>query len=384
MKNFRLTCSYALMLLMFAVFVVSCTKKNKQFTINGTVDQSLAVDSINLYDTIGKVLYSSPVKDGKFTLKGHADEVASSHIGNYNKNLIGTIILENEDYNVQFLPNEIKIEGGKIQQIVFSHLKDPEYQKLSKEYREQSAKAFNGIDMGNEEQVNKARAVMNKYYEPVTKFEDKHFQDVLKGDYPEIAKMHVFLLSNGRGFDEDQLKKEIAKYEKEFPKNPNLLQFKNTLLDYEKSFAQKKNVEVGKPFIEIVAKDKDGKEIKLSEIVAKNKFTILEFWASWCGPCRAEIPNLKKAYAKYKDKGLEIYSVSVDAKSKDWLQAMNEEKTIWPNGLLEGNFKDPQVIQYGIDGIPASFLISKEGIILASNYDLREFELDRTLSKYIK
>ena len=238
--------------------------------------------------------------------------------------------------------------------------------------------------MGNEEQVNKARAVMNKYYEPVTKFEDKHFQDVLKGDYPEIAKMHVFLLSNGRGFDEDQLKKEIAKYEKEFPKNPNLLQFKNTLLDYEKSFAQKKNVEVGKPFIEIVAKDKDGKEIKLSEIVAKNKFTILEFWASWCGPCRAEIPNLKKAYAKYKDKGLEIYSVSVDAKSKDWLQAMNEEKTIWPNGLLEGNFKDPQVIQYGIDGIPASFLISKEGIILASNYDLREFELDRTLSKYIK
>ena len=144
MKNFRLTCSYALMLLMFAVFVVSCTKKNKQFTINGTVDQSLAVDSINLYDTIGKVLYSSPVKDGKFTLKGHADEVASSHIGNYNKNLIGTIILENEDYNVQFLPNEIKIEGGKIQQIVFSHLKDPEYQKLSKEYREQSAKT-NGM-----------------------------------------------------------------------------------------------------------------------------------------------------------------------------------------------------------------------------------------------
>ena len=225
---------------------------------------------------------------------------------------------------------------------------------------------------------------MDEYQGKVFDYEEKINKEITNGDYPEIAKMHVFLNSNGYGMKPEEVNALIAKYEKEFPNHPNLMFFKKGSEEYEKNLAAKKNVEVGMPFIDISGKDRDGKEIKLSDLVAKNKFTILEFWASWCGPCRAEIPNLKKAYAKYNAKGLEIYSISVDSKHDNWIKALDEENTTWPNSLVEGDFRNPIVGQYGVDGIPASFLISQDGKIVASNQELREFELDRTLSKLIK
>ena len=142
-------------------------------------------------------------------------------------------------------------------------------------------------------------------------------------------------------------------------------------------------VAAGKMFKDVHAIDVNGKTVKLSDVIAKNKFTILEFWASWCGPCRGEIPNLKKAYAKYKDKGLEIYAVSLDNKKPKWLQALKEENCPWLNLNDPAAFEGEAAKGYGLSGVPASYLIGQDGIIRVSNENLRGPELEKTLQQYM-
>ena len=383
MKNIKKLTLKMLAVCLIALLVTACKKENKGFTIEGTVDKSFALDSIHLYDSGAKVLFSAPVKEGKFTLTGNTEHVRKLILGNADKNLQANLILENDNYNVVFNKDgSSEIKGGKTHQLLFKHYEDPEFKKLVKEYEENTEKAFDGIDMENEEQVTKAREIMFTYEEKVRNYEDKVFQEIKNGDYPEIAKMHVFLLNPNMELED--LQKEIAKFEKNFGNHPDLISFKKNVEEDIVSRKAQEEVANGKPFKEIIAKDINGKEIKLSEVVKNNKFTILEFWASWCGPCRAEIPNLKKAYAKYKGKGLEIYSISVDSKTEHWTKALEEEKTVWVNVLSANNFNDKYVADYGIQGIPASFLISQDGTIIASNDELREFNLDKTLSQHIK
>lgn len=109
----------------------------------------------------------------------------------------------------------------------------------------------------------------------------------------------------------------------------------------------------------------EGKEVSLSDF--KGKYVLLDFWASWCGPCRNEIPNVKKAYEKYKDKGFEVIGVSLDDKKDKWLKALEEEQTTWVNVHAVGGFKNKVATDYNIHGIPYILLIDKEGRVLARN-----------------
>lgn len=113
----------------------------------------------------------------------------------------------------------------------------------------------------------------------------------------------------------------------------------------------------------------------------KGKYVLLDFWASWCGPCRAENPNVVKAYNKYKDKGFTILSVSLDqpGKHQAWMDAIHKDGLTWTH-VSDLKFWDNEVAkQYGIRAIPQNFLIDPEGKIIAK--DLRGDELTKTLSE---
>lgn len=105
---------------------------------------------------------------------------------------------------------------------------------------------------------------------------------------------------------------------------------------------------------------------KLSPSSFRGKILLIDFWASWCGPCRAEIPNLKEAYAKYKDQGVEFLSVSVDKGEKEWLPALKAEEMPWPQVLAPKAGSD-LMVQYQFSGIPFIILIDREGHIVAKN-----------------
>ncbi|MEJ8804422.1 redoxin domain-containing protein [Pontibacter sp. H249] len=105
----------------------------------------------------------------------------------------------------------------------------------------------------------------------------------------------------------------------------------------------------------------------------KGKYVLLDFWASWCGPCRTEHPNIARAYEELKEKGLEIVSVSLDTNEKAWLNAIEKDSMTWTNVSNLKGFEDEVAIKYGIQVLPANFLINPDGVIIAK--DLKGEEL---------
>jgi peroxiredoxin len=139
--------------------------------------------------------------------------------------------------------------------------------------------------------------------------------------------------------------------------------------------------DVGNKYIDVTSKDMADKTLALSSFIGKDKYVLLEFWASWCGPCRKEIPEMKHAYKEFNSKGFEIYAISIDKKEDDWKKASKEEKLPWINTHY---FSDPKInaqTTYSVSSIPANFLIGPDGTIVARN--LRGDDLAKKLGELL-
>lgn len=127
-------------------------------------------------------------------------------------------------------------------------------------------------------------------------------------------------------------------------------------------------VSSGAGYIDVVAENTEGDIVSLSEVVDSGKWVLLDFWATWCGPCRGELPYLKAAYEKYADKGFEIFGVSLDNNKAGWLSFVPANGMTWINVIDVNEDKEtPAADAYGIRSIPTNFLISPEGEIVAKN-----------------
>ena len=138
----------------------------------------------------------------------------------------------------------------------------------------------------------------------------------------------------------------------------------------------------GQKCIDFTVKGHDGKEIRLSDLLAKNKLVLIDFWASWCGACRATMPHLKDIYPEYKKKGVEFFSVSLDDKEEDWKKAFKEEALPWIDGSNLLGWKDPVAKQYAITGIPFKILIGKDGVIVDKGF-ARFGSLEKAMDDYL-
>lgn len=122
---------------------------------------------------------------------------------------------------------------------------------------------------------------------------------------------------------------------------------------------------VGQKYKDIDVLDRNGKTVKLSSMIPENEYVMLEFWASWCGPCRGEIPHLRKIHDKYKD--FAIVSISLDEKDSEWQKAMKEENMSWTQGRIEGGIYGAYVKEYNIQAIPMCLILDKEGRFYKTN-----------------
>jgi peroxiredoxin len=126
--------------------------------------------------------------------------------------------------------------------------------------------------------------------------------------------------------------------------------------------------------------DMKGQQVKLSSF--RGKYVLVDFWASWCGPCRQENPNVVKAYNKYKDKNFTILGVSLDDNRERWLNAIQHDGLVWTQVSDLQGWQNEVAQQYGVQSIPTNFLVDPEGKIIARN--LRGPELEQKLQELLK
>lgn len=142
---------------------------------------------------------------------------------------------------------------------------------------------------------------------------------------------------------------------------------------------------VGKPYLDFTQNDPDGNPVKASDIISKlgTRYVLIDFWASWCGPCMSELPYLKDAYNAYSPKGFEIIGVSLDREREPWLEAIKENEMNWIHVSDVQYWSNEVARQYNINSIPANFLVDCEtGIVVAKG--LRGAELGRRLADLLK
>lgn len=150
-----------------------------------------------------------------------------------------------------------------------------------------------------------------------------------------------------------------------------------TMAVFNSAVAQPKQ---GMPADEIALPSVNGDTLRLSSL--KGKVVLLDFWASWCGPCRSSNRNMVKLYAKYKNKGFEVFGVSLDDDQDKWQKAILKDKITWLQVNDPGGWKAKTAQQWGIYAIPTTYLIDKEGRLL--EMDLEGKELEKAIKRLLK
>ena len=148
--------------------------------------------------------------------------------------------------------------------------------------------------------------------------------------------------------------------------------------DVYKQVAQRFFLKEGSEIPNITLADKNGKNFSLSSL--RGNVVLLDFWASWCGPCRAEIPTIKQAYTRFHDKGFDVYSVSIDKTKDAWLQAINVMNMPWAANVFDAN--QEYAAMFGVSAIPFTILLDQNGKIIAKN--VRGAALEQYLEQLLK
>ena len=198
-------------------------------------------------------------------------------------------------------------------------------------------------------------------------------QDSFRDDYikahPDSFVTHYILDGVKQDYPIDQLKEMVAAFTTESI-------YKADLNDY---IAKQERLDVGQPFIDFTLQTNKGTELVLSELIPQNKLTLVDFWASWCGPCRHENPVVKAAYEQFHELGFDVVGVSVDQDEAKWLEAVEEDQLPWTQVRdSENKASEAYMIYY----IPSNFLFDQNGTMVAKG--LRGEELAAKLTELLK
>lgn len=355
----------------------------KEKSSGGTMMMAMGGASSN------EVVYAEgPVTNGKFKISGSIGDPQNVYIYISAKNKQGitmgvtkgmNFILSSGDFKMKLgnRPSVFSMTGGdtKFNDVIFSYKTAPEFLALQDSY----GNVYKNYNDKSEDEKAKANDEAVRISGEMIDFELEHYLHVAKTNSdkeillmmldcaayggPWIEETHRALI--GIGVGDERIKDVIYKE-----------------IDAGKARAAKSRVGVGSAMNSFYAETLDRQAISLKDICSKeeNKLVLLEFWASWCGPCRSEIPHMKEAYSEYNNKGFEIFSFTIDDSRAAWEKASKEEDLPWIDSGM-GTKTGPQEL-YGVTGVPANFLIdTSTGKIVAIN--LRGEKLSKKLKELL-
>lgn len=256
-------------------------------------------------------------------------------------------------------------------------------------FRNNIISQIQNINTSNEEEkIIKRNSILINYQTYIKEFIEENKNSpcliMLLGEIqnPMDFKSELMIIKNviQEKFEKQKYLKEIVKLIEQAKQQEEFTFQQKNKVKQEQNTRKELGINIGAIAPEINLKGPNGELIALSSL--KGKVVLLDFWASWCRPCRAENPNVVRLYNKYKDKGFTVYSVSLDQNKDKWLAAIVQDQLTWSNHVSElTGWKSSAGAKYGISSIPKTFLINKKGEIIG--YDLRGNELGEKLSEIL-
>lgn len=359
-----------ILFLVAAVLMVACTPT--EYKISGTIASSYNEDAkIYIKERIDREwvsVDSADILNGSFAFQGVADSARVVYLAFENKDgdrFRKPFVLENGKINIAIDSlTQMTVSGTKQNELLsaYNTQKDAFYVKANDEFQKLSAEV--AADSSKAES-------MNKRMEEIQKEDVAADIDFALKNVNSIVGTFVFTTTfHGMSIDE---KESIVSKMNDNTKAVKRVQEIMTAIDTEKKTA------VGQMYTDFSLATPDGGTLALSDLVGKTDYVLVDFWASWCGPCIRSFPELKAFYQKHKGSKLAIYGVSLDDTDANWRSAIATYKLEWSHVSDLQGWKSAGAALYAVNSIPATVLIAKDGRIVGRNLPVDQ--MDKMLSE---
>ena len=366
---------YLIFLAVAAAGIVACSANIANYTIKGS---NAPKDGITVYltDQISKVpIDSAVVSGGAFAMKGKAE-----------KDALLMITVGDAKFPIfnDGKPIRVDVASGSFTGSELNTKLSECDRRNSEAYAEYSTVIDEMEALGPDATEEQQAELMAKYFAAIKKYADffvgmieENNNSLLPVAFIEHLPSLVSAADNwNKAAGEDKLE-EVLAANPMIANHPFVLNLKQRMAasdEQRKQNAQRQKASVGERYMDLELSGPDGSIHKLSEYVGRGNWVLVDFWASWCGPCIAQVPDLIDIYKKYHPKGLDIVGYSLDSDKDAWVDAVKEQKMPWVQ-LADLSKKSSQASNvYSVSTIPDNLLISPDGVIVARKLEIKDLE----------